>query len=226
MVACASGSAGPAGIVDVPGDVDPSAGPVVTPCGVLVHGSVRNGARLESQGTIRVLGDVEAAEISAFGDILVEGGIAGQDKSTCSAGGSVRARYLNNARIEAGGGVTADTEIVRCSIICRGALRVDDGVLVGGHVVANGGITCRSLGSASGAAIMAEVGIDECLRRAAGVGIPQIQADSKEAARIRQIVEPLMHNQKSLNAAQKEKATELLFAPASWSMRRSLKRCH
>jgi hypothetical protein len=56
-----------------------------------------------------------------------------------------------------------------------------------------------------------EAGIDETVRAAAKVKVPEIEALRAKAGRIRATVQPLMQNHKRLTPQQKERATELLF---------------
>lgn len=197
--------------VELAGDVDFSTGNIDCPHDVLVRGSILDLFRVRSGGTVHVGRSIEAAEVCAAGDIVAGQAIAGKEKGRCIAGGSVRAKLMTAAHIEAGGDVAAVAEIAHCRIVCGGALRAPGAAVYGGEIAARGGAVCGELGCAGGARTIIAAGIDQELRRLAGEHVPRVLAEMRQAAKVRQTVEPLLRNQRSLTAQQKEKATELLF---------------
>jgi len=197
-------------VLEIAGDVDFSTGCIEYKQDIIVRGSVLDLFKVTGGGTVRVGRAVEAAEVRAALDLLVAGAIAGKEKGRCFAGRNLKAKHISNATLEAGNDVIAKTEITHSRIICGGRLRVDHGALVASHVTANAGVCCGVLGCTSESETLVEAGMDEFLRRLSLASIPKLQADLKQIEKIQQTVKPLMYNQKSLNPAQKEKATELL----------------
>ncbi|MCK5270010.1 MAG: DUF342 domain-containing protein, partial [Sedimentisphaerales bacterium] len=102
-------------------------------------------------------------------------------------------------------------EIVNCDLACKGSLTIEKGPLVGGHILAFKGVKVKDLGSEADVKTLVEVGIDEDLRLKCDKLMPEIQLLRRKAEKVRQVVEPLIQNQKYLNSEQKEKATELLY---------------
>lgn len=198
-------------VVELSGDVDFSTGNIDCPHDVVVRGSILDMFRVRSGGTVHVGRSIEAAEVCAAGDIVVRQAIAGKDKGRCVAGGSVQARLMTAAHVEAGADVVVGTEIAHCHITCGGALKAPAAAVYGGQIVARSGAVCGELGCAGGARTIIAAGIDQELRRLAGERVDQVLAEMRQAAKVRQTVEPLLRNQRSLTAQQKEKATELLF---------------
>ncbi|MFI5379147.1 MAG: FapA family protein [Tepidisphaerales bacterium] len=198
-------------ILGIPGDVDFNTGNLEYDRDICIRGSVQDLFKVTSRGTIRVMRDIEAAEVRAAMDLLVAGGISGKEKGHCFAGHDVKARYIRNSTVEAGNDVIAVNEISHSRVICGGRVHVDRGSIMAGHVTAAGGVTCDSLGCSSDTQTVIEAGIDEALRRLAAKDAPKIDADIRQIEKIRETVEPLLRHQKGLTAEQKEKATELLY---------------
>ena len=94
---------------------------------------------------------------------------------------------------------------------CGGQLVVRRGPLLAGEVAAMGGVCSHTLGSQAGVRTVVEAGVDGVLRESLQDRVAKVWDKQQRAAKIRQLVEPLMSNQKSLTAQQKEKATELLY---------------
>ena len=70
---------------------------------------------------------------------------------------------------------------------------------------------CHTLGCSSGVRTVVTAGGDETFAQSASGHFAHIEQTRQKIGKTRQLVEPLLRNQKSLNAQQKEKATELLF---------------
>jgi len=201
-------------ILEIEGDVDFSTGNIHFPGEVIVHHNVLDRFKVVSEASITVHGTVEAAQIEAALDVHVAGGIVGKEKGSVRAGRNIVCRFINGAAIEAGSNVTAQAEIVHCRLVCGGQVVVENGPLLAGHTTAKGGIHCKSLGSDANVRTLVEVGIDETFRRLCATRLPDVQSRRQKAQHVREVVEPLLANQKGLTASQKEKATELLCEAA------------
>lgn len=195
----------------IDGSVDLRTGDIDCEGDLEITGGIADNVTVRAAGSIHVMGVIGSANVTAGKNLNADGGINGRQKGACKAGGEVRAKYVINATIEAEGNVTAVVEVLNSQVTCGGKLVVDDGPLLGGHVTAAGGVRCRLLGNHAGVTTVVDAGIDTPLQDAALRAVREIEADRKRAAKIREIVQPLMRNQKALSAEQKEKATELLF---------------
>jgi uncharacterized protein (DUF342 family) len=196
--------------VKIAGNVGPATGNVDVPGDLHVGGSVADAFEVRAAGSVSVDGVVEAASVQAGGDLVVAGGIAGKQRACCVAGGHVRARYVRQAGVRAGGDVAADVEVAHSNVLCSGALTVT-GPIVGGRVTAGGSVSCRSAGNASGVATVIELGADELFKHLAAEPLAAIRQHRAKIAHVRSTVAPLLRNSKALTAEQKERATELLF---------------
>lgn len=137
-------------LLTIEGDVDMRTGHVRSKQGsVRITGSVRSGFQVESPGDIIVDGLVEEADLTAGGGIAVAGGVIMNHKNTLTAGGNVSARFFQNARVAAGGDVTAKTEISHCEVKAGGRVLVTSakGAVSGGAVECGEGVQAAYLGN-------------------------------------------------------------------------------
>lgn len=191
-------------------DVDYGVGNVDFKGHVDIDGSVLDLFEIRASGDVNVGKMLEAAQVWAGGQLTVGGGIVGKQKGQCTAGGSITARFANNAHLVAGGDVVIQHELINSRVVCRGALNVDGGIIAGGHCTAVGAVRCGTLGSPGQVMTLIECGVDQALRDDA-LQLPDLEARRKAAARIQTEVAPLLKNAARLTAQQKEKATELLY---------------
>ncbi len=147
----------------VQGDVNlKSGGNVIFLGTVFVRGSVADGFKVKASGNIEVLGNVGKAELDAEGDIVVHQGIAGKGGGKIQSGKSVWAKFIENARVEAGEFVVASDGIINSQVIankkvvCQGKRAT----IVGGNLKAAEEIHAKSLGSVAGSETVIEVGYD------------------------------------------------------------------
>jgi uncharacterized protein (DUF342 family) len=197
--------------VIVDGDVCAASGPVDAPGDLRICGNVADLMSVTACGSTQVDGVIEAAEVRVGRHLRAAGGITGRGKGRCKVGGSVLAKYVANASLDAGGDVRVTAEIVESRVTCGGELSVEEGSILASHVTAAAGIRCVTAGSETAVETILEAGVDDALRAMAREKLPDILERQRRAQKIKESVEPLLRNQKTLNAQQKEKATELLF---------------
>ncbi|MGA2230988.1 MAG: FapA family protein [Tepidisphaeraceae bacterium] len=200
----------PAAAHHVKGSVDLSLGNLDCEGDLVVDDNILDGREVRAAGSVRVAGVIQAAIVHAGGDLRALGGITGRDKADCRAGGEIHARYIVKAKVQADGDVHVETEILNSQISCRGSVAVKAGAISGGRVSAVGNVLCRKLGCHNAITVV-EAGVDSATEHIAATVLADIESRRQRAAKIRQTVEPLLKNQKSLTPQQKEKATEILF---------------
>ena len=146
-------------------DVDASTGDIDFDGGVLIRGDVKTGYRVKATGDIDIKGAVENAEVISGGQIVVARGINGNSTGTLKAEGNVICKYIQNARVFAGGYVETDcvihSEIVAGTRIC---VQGKKGFINGGSVRAKTEIEVKTLGSEMGTMTSVEVGVDPIMR--------------------------------------------------------------
>ena len=199
-------------VLELSDDVDGIDGAVTYDGQLIVRRNVLDLAMLKAAGSITVHGSIEAATVHTDSDLHVYHGICGKEKGRSSAKGRITTRFVTNAHVTSGGDMLVANEIVNSNLICAGALKVEHGTIVGGHTVARGGIVCHTAGSEAGVRTTLEIGLSQERYFAIQQSWSQAELTRRKARDIRDAVGPLMARSKSLTAAQKEKATELLFA--------------
>ena len=134
-------------VYSIRGSVGMQTGNVRHPGAVEIDGDIRAGARVDAKGDVIVRGMVEPACVVSGGSLVVQGGIVGGKDMSIVVDGGVRARYILEADITAGGDVEAEREINHSRIRARGQVLVPKGRMVGGEVSALGGIVVQDAGA-------------------------------------------------------------------------------
>jgi uncharacterized protein (DUF342 family) len=142
-----------------------------------VRGDIVAGMKVHVTGDVIVAGTIEAADVHAGGNITVNGGIVGMTDTVATDGqaqsraarlvceGSVKARFISHARIDAHKMVAAEREI-RQSFIDAGDCVVvgppgsQKGAIVGGRIRAMMSVQSGVLGSMSAVRTEVQVGLD------------------------------------------------------------------
>ncbi|MGL4368256.1 MAG: DUF342 domain-containing protein, partial [Spirochaetota bacterium] len=135
----------------IKGDVDFSTGNIDFNGSVQIKGSVLPGFTVKAKGDVIILKNVDDAVIEATGSITVGMGIAGKGTTKVRAGGSVKAKYILNANIEAEGNIEAEDSIINCVIFSNDKISVTSqhGKILGGDVIARHQITVNFAGTQS-----------------------------------------------------------------------------
>jgi uncharacterized protein (DUF342 family) len=146
----------------VAGDVNLHTGNILFLGAVIVKGSVDDGFSVKAAGSIEVFGNVGKSTLDAEGDIIVHQGILGKNGGQVRAGGSVYAKFIEHAHVEAGTNVIANEGIIHSfvdansHVICHGRRAS----IVGGRLRAAEEINAKNLGSVAGSETILEVGYD------------------------------------------------------------------
>jgi len=150
--------------------VDLSTGNIEFDGALRVRGDIRRNMTVHVSGDVIVHGTVEAANIQAGGNVTVEGGIIGQGDGQSLLGrvicqGTLQARFVNNARISAGGDVVVEREIVNSEVLAGGKVAVGlpgatHGGIAGGRCCAMTLVRAPRLGTAGGIVTHVQVGLD------------------------------------------------------------------
>ena len=146
----------------ISGDVNLKTGNILFLGTVIVKGSVDDGFTVKAAGNIEVMGSVGKSNLDAEGDIVVHQGVAGKSAGVVRCGKSVWAKFIENARVEAGDlvvvsdGIISSTVLSDRKILCRGKRAS----IVGGQLKAVEEINAKTLGSVAGSETILEVGYD------------------------------------------------------------------
>jgi hypothetical protein len=153
-------------ISNIDGDVDYSTGNIDFHGDVVIQGSVQSLFSVKATGGVSIGGYVEAgAFISTGKNIAIKGGIVGANTELV-AGGSVMAKFIQEATIRAAEDVQAGAYIFNASVRAGGKVIVlgkgegKSRALVGGLIWGGKGIEATSIGSPYNTGTRLVVGVD------------------------------------------------------------------
>lgn len=148
-------------VYELKGDVNFDTGNINFSGNVLIHGHVQSGFKVEAEGDITIYGNVDSADIKAGGNLFIQGGISGMDKSEIYCGGDFSAKYIEHATVVCDGNVTAKESIMYCQINADSKVLVEGGkgLLVGGVIRSGEEISAKIIGSRLGTVTELEVGV-------------------------------------------------------------------
>lgn len=146
----------------VRGDVDFSTGNLTVDGSLDVKGWIRSGFTVRAKGEIRVDGGIEDAAVEAGTHLAIKGGVIGAEQGNIQAGGDIRARFFENARVRAGGSIFAHDYMFGCSANALGKILLTEGkgCIRGGSLEAINGIEVKELGAEAGMKTFVAVGED------------------------------------------------------------------
>ncbi len=147
---------------------------------VVIKGSVLDGIKVIAGGDVVVGENVQAALVSADGEIVVKGGVKGANKGILRAKKGIEASFLEQALVLSVGDVNVHGSCLRCTVKCNSKLLLDSdkGNLIGGSVKARKGIEVQNLGSESWAKTQVSFGQDYIVE-------DQIQLETRELEKLK-----------------------------------------
>lgn len=154
-------------IYEVNGDVDLSIGNINFVGSVIIRGNVPDGFKIHADGDIKVYGNVEGAELIAKGDIFIQQGIIGHNKSLIKAGGNVQAAFILDGEVYADKDILVTQSIMHSKlyagkqVICKGV----KGLVIGGNIQAGELIVATTIGNYMATATVVEVGMNPTAKR-------------------------------------------------------------
>lgn len=111
---------------------------------------VQEGFQVRSGGTLLCNGTIYASDILCKGDLVVKGGIIGKGKSKVIVEGSIRVRFLEYCYIESKGNVYSEVGALHAIVYTLGQFQTGKkGLVVGGKLYAQEGITAANIGTLS-----------------------------------------------------------------------------
>lgn len=199
-------------VLNIPGDVDATTGPIEAATDVVIGGTVRESLRVKSGGNITIGGSIEAgAVVEATGDIRIKGGITTQHRGMVTARGAIYTQYCDEADLKAGGDIVITGGVINSDIRTFGRLLIEQGALVGGRAYARNGAVIKALGNENQLKTRIAIGIDPDVLAETRRLAKDLRKQKEAADRIRQTVQPLLAQLKRLNPQQRERATELIY---------------
>ncbi len=142
------------------GDIDLNTGNIEFSGTVHITGSVKPGFRVKADRDIIIDKDVEDAQLIAGGDITVKLGIVGKESVRIETNGTLKAKFLQNAQVEAQGAVEVEDSIINCTIVSydRIVITGQNGKIIGGKLLGLYNISAHILGTQNETATNLTVG--------------------------------------------------------------------
>ena len=147
----------------IDGDVSLETGDIDFPGTVIILGAVRDGRKVRAGKNIEIFGSVEAARLEAVtGSIALHQGVQGQHRGMIIAGGDVRAKFIENAVIFAGGSIIVQISIIGSEVTAGNEVSVlrGRGALIGGVIRAGQVIKAKEIGSVTDTHTELILGVD------------------------------------------------------------------
>ena len=198
-------------VVTISGDVDFETGNLDLTTNAIINGSVRDLFKVSTQKDLTVGGAIEAAEVRAEGDVVVRGGILHRNRGKISAGGTIVAKFCNEAEIHAQGDIRIAKSLMSSKVHTEGKVLVPHGSVIAGELFARRGVEAGTLGSDAGAPTSITVGLHPDELRMIEQTAQENEKRRAAVEKIRQAVRPLADQLKRLTGAQREKAIELTY---------------
>ena len=171
-----------------------------------VEGDIEQGATIDVQGDIVVHGMIEPCTITVGGNLQVAGGIVGHEDCRIALGGSLQARYVRDAVIDAIGDVTVAGEISHTLLRTLGRVAVPAGRIAGGSTIARGGITVGQAGAAGATGTELVAGFDYLLEPRVAAMEEQLAQYENRRLHARRLCDELNHSDGPVDVAQGRRA--------------------
>jgi hypothetical protein len=141
------------------GDIDYSTGNIESKNAVEITGSVLPGFNVSARGDIAVVGNIQAAQVVSKANVIVKGGLVGED-SNIKAKGDVDITFVEKGNIEAGGLIVVRKQSYYSEIQAAGSIHCSEqSRIVGGALVSGESITCGDVGAPNAKAATLAAGV-------------------------------------------------------------------
>lgn len=174
-------------------NIDVATGNIDYDGSVAVAGNIASGFSVKAGGNIEVKGTIEGAVLEAGADIIMERGVNGAGGGIIKAGGNVVTKFIENAKVVAGGSVNAES-ILHSDVQAATEVNVTGhkGFIVGGHVVAGERVSVITIGGEMGTTTRVDVGVDPTLKAKIRDLMKEIGDANKNLQQIKPTVEGIV----------------------------------
>ncbi|MEW6202151.1 MAG: FapA family protein [bacterium] len=184
-------------VYEIKGDVSYVTGNVNFKGTVIIHGGVQSDFIVSASDNVEITGNIEKAFIEAGGDVLVRGGLYGQQEGKIVAGGSVTIRSVESGIVEAGKNIII-TQSSRYSTLLAGEdiiLNNQKGTIVGGKTTAGRLVDVSNIGSPSFTETPVEVGINPKIKELQAKLETKVTEDKQQLEKVAQSIKALKEMQ-------------------------------
>ncbi len=147
-------------IHEIRSDVNFHTGNIIFRGNVVIYGNVESGFKVNAEGDIVILGNVDAAEIICGGKLSIKGRVFGNDKGVIRCADDFFAKEIEHVTLVCNKNITIHDAIMHSNVTAEGKVTVETGRgwIVGGVVRAGEEISARRIGSKVGTITIVELG--------------------------------------------------------------------
>jgi len=143
----------------VSGNVGYGVGNIAFNADVQVMGDVQSGFKVTADGSVKIMGTVENAEVVAGHNITILGGFAGGEEGKLKSDGLIRISHARGGLIDAGTDLTIMKELINSSVLVGRNLNCAKGSsIIGGQLFIQNHCNAFNLGSSLGVATQIHMG--------------------------------------------------------------------
>lgn len=198
-------------VLHVHGFVDFSCGNIDFPGPVVIDKGVRDRFVVRSEKDVHIRELVEAAEVHAAGDLVLDGGMAGRERGMLRIGGNLTARYLDGVDAIVGRDCEIAKEITNCTLVVGKHLEAPNAAIRGGRLHLAGASDVGQLGSEQGVETVVSLGDIPELSRLLQTATELIPEIKQRVADTQEKFDSLSNMVRKPTGAQAEQLTELQF---------------
>ena len=150
----------------IKGSVNYSTGNIVFPGNVEIHGTVSDGFKIYSGGSVTIKQTFDVTDAITKDDLSVAGGIIGRGQAMVKVGGALKTKFIENCRVACRKGISVDLEIINSSVFTLEGIEMGEkGRIVGGEIWAVNGLRAGGIGRKTGKAARIHCGVDFTLEQ-------------------------------------------------------------
>ena len=150
----------------VKGSVGYGTGNIVFPGDVDIHGTVSDGFKIYSGGSVTIRQTFDVTDSIIRKDLNVAGGIIGRGQALVKVGGSLKTKFIENCKLACRKDIFVELEIINSNVFTLETLQMTEkGKIVGGEIYAFKGLRTGSIGKKSGKTTRIHCGIDFTLEQ-------------------------------------------------------------
>jgi uncharacterized protein (DUF342 family) len=148
-------------VLEVKTAVDYHTGHIVFPGDVILDGGIEDGFKVYAGASIHCKTTIDATDVNAKADLVVQGGIIGRHNGQVRVGGRLEAKFVENCRVAVKGDARVGSAIVNSRFFALGSLDMGDkGRIAGGEIWAMRGVKAARIGTPTGKQVTITCGID------------------------------------------------------------------
>ncbi len=150
----------------IKGDVGVQTGNIDFDGAVEIGGNVQPGFMVKATGDISIKGVVNGAMVKGY-NVTIESGIQGMNRGIVMAEETVRAQFVENGKVEAGGDILIEDVALHSDLRAGRLLAVEGkrGLVTGGYLAAGEEVRAKTIGNQALVATRIVVGVNPMLQR-------------------------------------------------------------